>query len=326
MISSLLRYNRRAARADAHRLARPVVSIGNLSMGGRGKTPLAALVAQLLVDAGERPAILSRGYGRQIADDGVTIVSEGRPTAGGGADTARFADLAHSGDEPLMLARAVPGAAVLVCEHRALAGALAERALGCTVHVLDDGFQHHQLHRDVDIVLVAPEDFTARVVPFGRLREPLDTLSEADAILLDGYAEPGAVAKLPHCDGASFTGVLARQLGRPSVELPSNARVFAVAGIAGPSRFFDALPRYGFEVVGSLAFRDHHAFTAADVARIATAAGASGAAAIVTTVKDAVRLEGLGPWPVPLVEIPLNVRVEPGEAFREWLMQAIRAV
>ncbi len=102
-------------------------------MGGRGKTPVVAYVARLLVEAGERPAILSRGYGRRRQEDGVVVVSDGRHL---------LADLDRSGDEPLMLARTVPGAAVLVCERRALAGALAERRFGATVHVLDDGFQH----------------------------------------------------------------------------------------------------------------------------------------------------------------------------------------
>jgi tetraacyldisaccharide 4'-kinase len=197
MISTLLRYRRRAARVDprAARLARPVISIGNISMGGRGKTPLAGLVARLLVEAGERPAILSRGYGRAIVDEGVTVVSDGRALPDGSADMSRLADLAHSGDEPLMLARAVPGAAVLVCDERALAGTLAETALGCTVHILDDGFQHHQLRRDVDIVLVAPEDFSEKVMPFGRLREPIDALNCADAILIDGKGAKGQSGK-----------------------------------------------------------------------------------------------------------------------------------
>ena len=127
----------------------PVISVGNLAMGGRGKTPVVAHLARLLLDAGERPAILSRGYGRRRPEDGVVIVSDG---------THLCADLDRSGDEPLMLARAIRGAAVLVCDVRALARTLAERALGATVHVLDDGFQHRQLGRDVDIVIIAPED------------------------------------------------------------------------------------------------------------------------------------------------------------------------
>ena len=339
MISTLLRARRRAARADARaaRLARPVISIGNISMGGRGKTPLAGLVARLLVEAGERPAILSRGYGRAIADAGVTVVSDGSPSLAARA-SAKFADLAHSGDEPLMLARAVPGAAVLVCDERALAGTLAETALGCTVHILDDGFQHHHLRRDVDIVLVAPEDFTDKVMPFGRLREPLDALQYVDAILIDGNDQVGQLgsgavnltASLPHCltatlSAASFNGALVRRLGAPMPALAQGATVLAVAGIASPSRFFDMLKDGGWSLAETMPFEDHHPFSAADARRIAEAARRAGAAAIVTTSKDAIRLEGLGPWPVPLVEMPLEVSVEPADQFRAWLLERIKS-
>ncbi|MEI6246172.1 MAG: tetraacyldisaccharide 4'-kinase, partial [Acidobacteriota bacterium] len=281
------------------------------------------LVARLLVEAGERPAILSRGYGRAIADDGVTVVSDG---------CAVLSDVAHSGDEPLMLARAVPGAAVLVCEQRALAGTLAETALGCTVHILDDGFQHHQLRRDIDIVLIAPEDLTARVMPFGRLREPIDALCDADAILIDtneamgqwGNEAMGFIAPLPHCPIAPFRGVLARRLGAPSPRLAPSARVFAVAGIASPERFFDTLTAAGWTLAGTMGFKDHHRFSAADARRIGEEAARCGADAIVTTSKDAIRFEALGPWPVPMVEMPLEVSVEPAEPFRAWLLESLR--
>lgn len=322
MLDRLLRARRRAARIDpqASRLARPVISIGNISMGGRGKTPLTAFVARLLVEAGERPAILSRGYGREIADDGVTVVSDGRMTPDGQVDASRLADLSHSGDEPLMLASAVAGAAVVVCEQRALAGALAETALGCTVHILDDGFQHHRLQRDLDIVLVAPEDLTAKVMPFGRLREPIDSLSDADAIVFDGHAVPleNVIAEMP-----AFVGDLRRSLGAPSAPVAPGARVCAVAGIATPARFFESLTQDGWVVADSLSFADHHRFTSADARRIAAAATACAATAIVTTSKDVLKLSALGPWPVPLVEVPLDVRVEPADAFREWLLQSL---
>ena len=153
-------------------------------MGGRGKTPVVAHLARLLLEAGERPAILSRGYARRRPEDGVVIVSDG---------THLCADLDRSGDEPLMLARAIRGAAVLVCEVRALARTLAERALGATVHLLDDGFQHRQLGRDVDLVIIAPEDLQDRRLPFGRLREPVSALARADAVLVDG--DPATVTR-----------------------------------------------------------------------------------------------------------------------------------
>ena len=296
MIAEIYAQIRRAARADAHRLARPVISIGNISTGGRGKTPLAAFVANLLIHAGERPSILSRGYAREIPDDGVTVVSNGH---------AIVSDVAHAGDEPLMLARAVPGAAVLVCDERALAGTLAERALGCTVHVLDDGFQHHQLYRDIDIVLLTDEDLLSRPMPFGRLREPVEALHFADAVVFDGAKHEGAYT-------------LVRQLG-PASE-PVSGAVFAVAGIAQPERFFDSLKTAGYLVVGSLGFGDHHRYSASDVRRIRDGASRAGASAVLTTSKDIVRLEKFSGWPAPLVEVPLEVRVQPADEFRAWLL------
>ncbi|HVT49144.1 MAG TPA: tetraacyldisaccharide 4'-kinase, partial [Vicinamibacterales bacterium] len=116
-------------------------------MGGRGKTPVVALLARLLAARGEQPAILSRGYRRRRPEPGVVIVSDGRRLG---------ADLDRSGDEPLMLARLAPSAAVLVCDVRATAAAVAETTLGATVHLLDDGFQHRAMARDIDIVLVTP--------------------------------------------------------------------------------------------------------------------------------------------------------------------------
>ena len=129
------------------RLAAPVISIGNLTVGGSGKTPLAAEIARMLLEMGERPSILSRGYARKIVDEGVVIVSDGSRVLTG---------VERSGDEPQMLARAVPRAAVLVSSSRYAAGRIAENRLGCTVHVLDDGFQHFDLMRDIDL-LVAPD-------------------------------------------------------------------------------------------------------------------------------------------------------------------------
>ena len=124
------------------RLSRPVVSVGNLRVGGTGKTPAVAAIAQLLLDLGERPAILSRGYARQQPSGGVTIVSDGSQV---------LADVAHAGDEPLLLARTLPRVPVLVCSDRHRAGRVAETDLAATIHLLDDGFQHVQLWRDVDL-------------------------------------------------------------------------------------------------------------------------------------------------------------------------------
>jgi tetraacyldisaccharide 4'-kinase len=296
------------------RLRRPVVSVGNLAVGGRAKTPTVARLARLLLEAGERPAILSRGYGRTSPEDGVVVVS-----APGGIR----ADLARSGDEPLMLARQVPGACVLVSSDRYLAGVIAEHHLGATVHLLDDGFQHLQLDRDVDIVVVAAGDLSpgAQTLPFGRLREKADALFAADAVLAlgegvhlpDGFAAP------------VFT--LRRSALRVAAGVPVDppATVFAVAGIADPGRFVSELRDAGYVVAGTALFPDHHAFTRRDVGRIWSDAVSASAACVVTTEKDLVRLLPFRPFPLPVGYVPLTMEPEPLPEFRRWLEASLRA-
>ncbi|HYN08292.1 MAG TPA: tetraacyldisaccharide 4'-kinase [Vicinamibacterales bacterium] len=337
-----------------HKLRQPVVSVGNLSMGGRGKTPLVSYIARLLLDAGERPAILSRGYGRRRVEDGVVVVSDGHHI---------LADVDRSGDEPLMLARAVPGAGVFVCDQRVLAGALAERRFGATVHVLDDGFQHLTLSRDVDVVVVSPEDLRDRAVPFGRLREPVSALASADAVLLDGDG-------LPNVGRPFRAGGLAGLKPRPTFDLPASVRQFslrrslgtvralepdrpwpqdaalrlgsgqgpvvAAAGIARPERFAAALRDAGWQVAREVAFADHHRYTAVDVARLASDVTATGAIGVVTTEKDAGRLLPWRPFPVRIATVSLEISVTPGgfgdqsallhpaDHFRTWLLDRLR--
>jgi tetraacyldisaccharide 4'-kinase len=306
------------------RLRRPVVSIGNISTGGRGKTPLTGLVARLFVEAGERPAVLSRGYGRRVREDGVVVVSDG---------TDIRADLDRSGDEPLMLARAVSGSLVLVSEQRALAGALAEHALGATVHLLDDGFQHVTLGRDVDLVLVSAEDLEERLLPFGRLREPLAALAGASALVLDeGDAEAaGRLATRVFeriAPAAPPVFRLVRQLGSPvplearSGAMPAGPAV-ALAGIARPERFFAALAAAGWRVAARLPFADHHRYSRADLVRLAATVRDTGAAVVLTTAKDAVRLRPLRPLRIPVYEVPLVASVEPAAPFRTWLLDRL---
>jgi tetraacyldisaccharide 4'-kinase len=299
------------------RLARPVISIGNLSVGGAGKTPIVAHVAQLLVESGERPAILTRGYGRVRRTDGVTVVSDGR---------AVVADLAHAGDEPLMLARQVSGVPVLVSANRYAAGLLAERQFGATVHVLDDGFQHLELSRTVDLLLVDENDLSDRPLPVGRLREPLASASAAAAVLVTSSA-PGEADRIGATLGAQQVFRIVRTLGAPralargvAIAVPPGSRVFAVAAIARPARFFSDLAERAWQVVGSLAFRDHHPFSQRDVDRVAAAAKAVNAAIVLTTEKDAVRLEARDLHAMPIAAVPLTAAVDPLPAFRDWLL------
>ncbi|HEY3384187.1 MAG TPA: tetraacyldisaccharide 4'-kinase [Vicinamibacterales bacterium] len=309
-----------ARHAEARRrLARPVISVGNISAGGSGKTPVAAFVAHLLLALGERPSILTRGYARRTPSDGVTVVSDGQ---------RELAGVDRAGDEPLMLARQLPGVPVFVSADRFLAGCLAERRFGCTVHVLDDGFQHFQLERDVDLVLISPDDISHPVtLPSGRLREPLDAARAADAVIVSD-ADEAAAMSVGRTLSAAHVFRLTRRLGIPQfVEPPAGmdgspgpgTRVLGVAGLARPERFFAALAAERWVVADTMAFADHHAFTATDVRRIAGAMSQAGAAIVMTTEKDLMRLLPLCPLPVPVAWVPLEVSVEPAAEFSAWL-------
>jgi tetraacyldisaccharide 4'-kinase len=304
-------------------LRRPVVSVGNLAMGGRGKTPVVAHLARALLAAGLRPAILSRGYARRQPVEGVVVVSDGAHLC---------ADLARSGDEPLMLARDLPGAIVLVSPDRTLAATLAEQVLGADVHVLDDGFQHRRLARDVDVVVIAPQDLTARRLPFGPLREDARALRRAHAVVLDGGsdAQASSVQDVIRRYTTAPVFPLHRRLGEPVPLEPGRGwpatrpRVIAVAGIAAPERFGQALRAANWDVARVMAFRDHHPYDASDVRRIAAALQDTGAAGVLTTSKDAVRLLPQRPLPMPVAAVPLGVDVGVDGEFERWLLHQVR--
>ena len=302
-----------------------MISVGNLRVGGSGKTPLVAHIAKLLLDEGQRPSILTRGYGRRTVTPGVTIVSNGQ---------RRLADLDSAGDEPLLLARQLPQVLVLVGSDRYESGRLAETTLGATVHILDDGFQHLKLARGTDLLMIDRNDLTDRPMPAGHLRESIAAASSADAVLVltDSMAEAETVGRA--C-GVSPVFRVTRSLGAPRMVsdlrepaiVPPGARVFAVAGIARPERFFADLSSIGFETAGTMTFRDHHPFTAQDVERILAAANSASATIVLTTEKDAVRLRAvaqISSSALPFAFIPLEVSVEPPGAFRQWLVGRLR--
>ena len=290
----------------------------------------------MLLDMGERPSILSRGYAREIVEDGTVIVSDGKTV---------LADVARSGDEPLMLARQVPRAAVLVSSSRYLSGRVAESKLGCTVHVLDDGFQHFDLVRDVDL-LVAPATLDdARTLPFGRFREPLDAAAAADALLVEIDAPQGRAEALRYQSAQTEVTVhqtsvaqgfspvaqdsmaqlaarlkvpIAFEFSRRIAGPPADRPAFAFAGIARPERFFDDLEKAGWRLTGRRAFADHHRYSDREIDDIAAAAAASGAQVILTTEKDLVRLRP----GANIVAVPLEVSIAP--SFGPWLAERLR--
>lgn len=303
-------YDRRPA--SRIRLPRPVVSVGNLVTGGSGKTPVVAAVAALLCRLGHRPAILSRGYGRSRLAPGIVVVTEG---------TGPLVPVEQSGDEPQMLARDIRGVPIVVAADRARAGQVAIDRFDSTVLILDDGFQHLRLERKVDLLVLSSADLAEKLLPSGRLREPVSAASAADAVL--AYGSAADAEQLAGRVGVAHSFcVTPRYLPLLALHgvLPADKRVVAVAGIARPQRFFDALRKQGYDVAGEFTFPDHHWFTTADVREIEAKVRELGASAVVTTAKDAMRLEryrsGLtSPWAI----LPLSVFVEPSAEFEAWL-------
>jgi len=293
-------------------LSKPVISVGNLSMGGTGKTPVVAAIAQWLIGAGHRPSILSRGYGREDAVDGVVLID--------GATT-----VAQAGDEPLMLSRQVPGATVCVSPDRYLGGVLAEK-LGCTVHVLDDGFQHIELARDLDILVTTIGEIpNGRVLPRGRLREPQDAAARAHFLVVSD-ATAGAASAEAWTLGISQSCGSIRKLGEPSGIRDQGSgvrdrKVLAVAGIANPERFVTSLRDGGWNVVEVMAFGDHHRYSPKDLIAIESKMRSAGADAVFTTDKDAVRVESLTPS-FPIYRVPLIIEFDPPAA----LFESVKAV
>lgn len=300
----------------------PVISVGNLTVGGSGKTPLVGEIARVLIEMGERPSILSRGYARTKPADGVVVVSDGHQIT---------ADLPHAGDEPYMLARAVPEAVVVVNASRYLAGRVAESKFACTVHLLDDGFQHLQLMRDIDLLVTPPADFVKTgTLPFGRFREPLDSARAADALLVPGFDADDHASRDRMAERLNVATAFGFTRAVPAP--PSMAPVFAFAGIAKPDDFFAELERAGWRLAGRKAFGDHHVYSLQDLSALRLNARGAGAETLVTTAKDAVRIAalpgavvpGAAPEPdigLPIVEVPLRISIE--TAFRPWLMERL---
>jgi len=283
----------------------PVVSVGNISFGGSEKTPLAMELIARLLDRGWRPALVSRGYRGQWEKEG-GVLSDGTGPKG----TWR-----QGGDEPFMVARGFPGAGVFVGRDK-LASCRKAHELGFGAVVLDDAFQHLRLERDVDIVLFDPREKLA-------LREGASSLKRAGIILVKDKPQSGIVGSLK----VSFPGAAVfvyRTMPKGFVSLrngemapPDSFRgksVLAFCGIANPSRFSNLLRELGAEVCGFLSFPDHHPYPAASLDKIARTFAASGAEAVVTTEKDAVKIAPAGTAleSLPLHALRIGLDIEAG--------------
>jgi tetraacyldisaccharide 4'-kinase len=298
------------------RLRLPVVSIGSLSAGGAGKTPLTIALAQALTRRGLRVDVLSRGYGRRGE-------RPARVRPDGSAE--------EFGDEPLLIALET-GAPVYVAAQRYEAGLLAEgeaaSAGSPAVHLLDDGFQHRQLHRDVDILLLDGRDWREDgLLPAGNLREPLRAARRATVIAIPAAAEdpdgaPDLEAALRAWGFAGPVWRLHRRMEVPAVDGP----VAAFCGIARPERFFAGLEAAGLRIAARIAFPDHHRYSPRDRDRLAAAARKTGAAALITTKKDQVRLGTLSaalPESLPIKTAGLRVEIEQEDEAAEWLVNRL---
>jgi tetraacyldisaccharide 4'-kinase len=264
--------NARFDRTPPQRLGWPVISIGNLSVGGAGKTPLAICLAKLLQREGLHPDVLSRGYGRSSH----TVE---RVDSAGSAE--RF------GDEPLLIAQAT-GVPVYVGSNRYEAGQLAERELQPPgIHLLDDGFQHRQLARSLDIVLMHRSDVKQRLLPRGRLREPLASLRRADVVVLRREDAELETALSSYVSSECHFWRVRRTL---ALKIPAE-RAVAFCAIARPREFFDGLIAAGAGLAEQISFRDHHRYRAEDIERLAKLGRRVGCDAFVITAKDEVKLD-----------------------------------
>jgi tetraacyldisaccharide 4'-kinase len=303
------------------RLGCRVLSIGNPGVGGSGKTPATALLATELRRRGHRVAIASRGYGRSGREP-VIVVSDGRRV---------LSTVEEAGDEPMLLAAHAPSVPVLVAERRALAGQRAIASFGCDVLVLDDGFHHLGLERDVEL-LVLDGRFglgNARVLPRGPLREPLASLRLADAIgVVDGPLPPRDEARLRRF-APSARRFEARRSARhlrplaggdrqPTASL-AGREVGVLSGIARPQGLRRSVEALGAAVVAERTFRDHHRYRPGDLEGIAKQAPLW-----ITTEKDALKIQPAWTSGAPVLVLAIELEVEAAGALLDWLSARLR--
>jgi len=304
------RHHTRFDPARAFRSSVPVISVGNIVVGGSGKTPCVIALVKLLWElapelaAPNAMAVLSRGYRRERHD---LVVVEPQM------------DYRECGDEPLLIKRALPNAAVVVHADRSLAAKHATGKLGARLLILDDGFQHRRLARDLDLVLVGGEFPLGNgyCLPAGPLREPPESLHRASVLI--GVGEKTEAAK-KLAEKLRLLWITALPKTAIPVELSTNLStpIFLLTSIARPSRVYNILLNMGLNVVGGRKFRDHHQFSRVDIEQVIHRARESGARAVVTTAKDAVRLPE---WKsdLPLRLLDLTMELAPRERWCEFM-------
>ena len=314
------------------------ISIGNITAGGTGKTPLVAYVAELLTASGEKVCILTRGYGRQDAKNRV-LVSDG---------VNILADPREAGDEPFELTQKLLGKAIVIADaDRVSAAEWAKRKFGVTAFVLDDAFQHRKVRRDVDIVCIdATNPFGGgKMLPTGRLREPVKNLNRADIVVITRANLVGDISDLKFeiskvnagaeifaaknniANIARLEEFQAKTQGEEKKvaddsELTEHAAnstpALAFCGLGNPKNFFEQLQQDNFSITATETFRDHHIYTQQDIVDIEKSARENGAEILFTTAKDAVKLSDLK-FEIPCFVVETNMSIDDAENFLSML-------
>lgn len=312
------------------RLNRPVVSVGNLSVGGTGKTPFVAFLAGLLVKRGLKPGILTRGYGRRKGP-GIMAMDPG---------AGRAPNPREVGDEPALLARKLPKVPIVVGADRYRAGLLAEEKFNVDVHILDDGFQHLALARDVDIVLLdSTQAYSDReLLPSGRLREPVQALQRVHMVVLTRteLADPRATEELalqvnPNAQIFRSTTLLEGLMNLSSGKMEQfdpaqKGPVHAFCGIGNPSAFFGDLEKWGFTLLSRTTFPDHHVYRGPEITQLIALAHRSEAKTLITTEKDALNLPRMGKTDIPVMACVVQTEVCEKAVFEEALLARLQTV
>jgi tetraacyldisaccharide 4'-kinase len=311
------------------RLSRPVVSVGNITTGGTGKTPLVAYIARRLLARGFRPGILTRGYGRRGGADLIAL----------GPGRERNVNPRELGDEPALLAKMLPEVPIVVCANRFRGGRVAEERFDVNVHLLDDGFQHWALERDVDIVTL---DVTQplsdwELLPAGRQRETCAALERAQVIVFTrtelgdpqpieqdvGRINPRAALFRSRTRLRELVEVATGRACPP--EAFAGERIVAVCATGNPAAFFADVRKWGYVVTAEYAFRDHHVYRDEDLLPIMQKAVKSSARALVTTEKDTMNLPPLKGGEPPILACRTEMELDEAEQFEKALLEKLAA-
>ncbi len=318
----------------------PTVSVGNITVGGTGKTPLVAFVSELLFENGEKVCVLTRGYGRANPKKRV-LVSDGEKI---------LVNVKQAGDEPFELAERLLGKAVVVADaNRVAAGNWARETFGVTAFVLDDAFQHRRIRRDSDIVTIdAGNPFgNKKLLPTGVLREPLENLKRADAVVItranlcvekqlaDLKFE---ISKINECcrifvsgnrisnliDLGNFPGKAQRAQKKTDRRPPPTTDHFlAFCALGNPNNFFEQLRRENFNLTATQKFPDHYFYKQKDIEKLEKIARQKGAEVLLTTAKDAVKLKDLN-FNLPCFVVESDFVFDDEDAFRKWVILTIK--